>query len=307
MLNDGAIYDLATDAWSAVVTDTNTPSARSLASAIWTGDRVFVWGGSNGTSDLAGGAVYDPLAKSWTVVSNTGAPSARRAPYLSWTGSEVLLYGGQNAAGNGVGGTFRYDPQADKWAAATTSGEPPARSDPTIGFGGTDLFVFGGKSGSNISGATARYRVSDDAWTALSKGPSQRFGAFGSWDGSYFIVWGGNKPPDTFADGKRFDGATWTKLQATGAPSARHAQHRESGFSTRIASGATLIVGGFAGTALKDGAIYRSGTNSWTPVPAWPSGEEHLWSATAFAGGELVVFGGINSGAATATGERLRP
>jgi len=307
VLDSGAIYDVATDSWDAVVKDANTPSARSLASAVWTGDRVFVWGGTSGSADLASGALYDPVAKAWSPVSATGAPSARRAPYLVWTGSEVLLWAGQDAAGGGVAGTFRYDPTADKWTTASSGGQPSARTDATTGFTGADFFVYGGKVGGSYSDETHRYRLSTDAWAGMGKGPSQRFGAFGTWDGSYLVAWGGRKPPNNFADGKRFDGTAWSVIQTTGAPSGRYALHRQSGFSARIAAGTTLLIGGFATAALKDGAIYASGTNAWTPVPAWPSGEDHLWPVYAFTGGELVVFGGLNGAAPTATGERFRP
>lgn len=310
-LDDGAIYDVATNTWTPVAKDANTPSPRVLASAVWTGDRVFVWGGGNGVASLASGALYDPVAKSWKTVSGAGAPSARRAPYLVWTGSEVLLWGGQDAAGAPIAGAFRYDPLADTWTAAATAGEPSARNHATTGWSGMDFFVYGGKQAASNFNQTHRYRPSTNAWAALANGPSQRFGALGTWDGSNLIAWGGRKDAGgaaTYDDGKRFDGNAWANLPA-GGPSARYALHRQVGFSARIANGATLMVGGLsgAGAPLKDGAIYRSGTNAWTAVPAWPSGEDHQWAAYAFAGGELVIFGGLHGSATTATGERFRP
>jgi hypothetical protein len=312
-LDDGAIYDVATNAWVAVAKDASTPSARELASAVWTGDRVFVWGGGNGTADLGTGALYDPVAKSWQPVATAGAPSPRRAAYVVWTGAEVLVWAGLNAAGAALTGAFRYDPQTDKWTTGATASEPSARSNATTGWSGSDFLVYGGKQGNTHFNQAYRYRPSNDAWAVLPNGPSQRFGAFGTWDGSYLVAWAGRKEgggaPATYDDGKRFDGSVWVNLPNTGVPTARYAPHREAGFSARVANGATLMVGGRSPStaALKDGGIYRSGTNSWSPVPAWPSGEDHLWAAWGFAGGELVVFGGSNGSATTATGERFRP
>lgn len=312
-LDDGAIYDVATNTWTPVNKDANTPSPRVLASAVWTGDRVFVWGGGSGSSDFDNGALYDPVAKSWKTVSSSNKPSARRAPYLSWTGSEVLLWGGVDAAGAPLTGAFRYNPTTDVWTVANGNGEPSQRAHSTTGWSGTDFIVYGGKQANSNFNQTHRYRPATDAWAPLPNGPTQRFGAFGTWDGSNLIAWGGRKEtggaPATYDDGRRFDGSAWTNLPTAGAPGARYALHRQVGFSARIANGATLMVGGFsaAGAALKDGAIYRSGTNAWTAVPAWPSGEDHQWAVYAFAGGELVIFGGLHGSAATATGERFRP
>lgn len=313
VLDDGAIYDVSTNTWTAVPKDAATPSPRVLASAVWTGDRVFVWGGGSGSSDLDDGAFYDPAAKIWTPISSANKPSARRAPYLVWTGAEVLLWGGVDSNGTPLDQVYRYDPQSSAWTVGNANGEPSPRLHSTTGWSGSDFLVFGGRQGSNSFNHTFRYRLATDAWAQLGNGPSQRFGALGTWDGSFLIAWGGRKEgggaPATYDDGRRFAGNLWTNLPTLGAPSARYAQHRQAGISARVANGATLLLGGLApnGSALKDGAVYRSGNNSWTAVPAWPSGEEHLWAAWAFAGGELVLFGGQNGSTVTATGERLRP
>ena len=71
-----------------------------------------------------------------------------------------------------------------------------------------------------------------------------------------------------------------------------------------------LVLGGFgsAQTDVRtDGAIYNSTTNSFTAVPGWPSGEQHLWGNGVWTGAEFVLWGGLNNGQPTATGERLRP
>ena len=44
MLRDGALYDLASDAWSPM-SAAGAPSARYDGTAVWTGSRMIVWGG----------------------------------------------------------------------------------------------------------------------------------------------------------------------------------------------------------------------------------------------------------------------
>ena len=54
--NDGAAYDPATDHWTPL---TGGPAARSGHAAAWTGNAMFIWGGSDGTSNtFRDGALY---------------------------------------------------------------------------------------------------------------------------------------------------------------------------------------------------------------------------------------------------------
>jgi len=58
--DDGGLYDPVTDSWEAAPLDSN-PGPRALHSAVWTGDRMIVWGGKNngGTIDNGGALVID--------------------------------------------------------------------------------------------------------------------------------------------------------------------------------------------------------------------------------------------------------
>ncbi len=310
-LDTGAIYDVATNTWTPVAKDANTPSPRVLASAVWTGTRVFVWGGGSSVTsavDYADGAMYDPTAQSWTPVQTAGAPLPRRAAYLFWTGSNVLLFAGyQGALTTPLGDAFLYDPAGDAWTPVSATNQPQSLFSPTVSWTGTELYVYGGGKGSASFDDFHRYAPAS-GWTVLSQGPGKRFGAFGGWDGAFFIAWGGRKPPQntTYDDGLRYDG-TWKSMQ-NGA-TARVAPHRESGWSARISSQNLMIVGGLssADAVVKDGAIYNSGTNTWASVAAWPSGEEHRFGVGAFVGGEMVLWGGLNAAVPTANGERYRP
>jgi hypothetical protein len=312
-LDSGAIYDIGSDSWTPVVIDANTPSPRIFASAVWTGSRVFVWGGGDslaGTANLSDGALYDPVAKSWSPVASSGAPSGRRAPYVFWTGSSVIVFSGVLASGAPAAGTFLYDPQgAGTWTSPSSGSQPAAQLHPTVGWSGSELFVYGGTTGGAAEDDLHQF-TPDSGWLQLAKGPSKRFGAFGGFDGTYFVVWGGQKPPpmaDTYDNGERYDGS-WTAL---GAPSigARFLRHREHGWSARISNQNTIVVGGFDASDLiqKNGAIYNAATNSWSPVSAWASGEDHHFGIAAFVQSELVVWGGTHAGAPTATGDRYRP
>jgi len=312
-LSTGAIYDVSTNSWSPVAADSSTPSKRVLAAAAWTGDSVFVWGGGSASADYADGALYNPSTNGWKSVTTTGAPSARRAPSVTWTGSRVLLWGGFDKANQPVGGVHLYDPLTDVWTAASTTNAPSPRLDSTAGWNGTDLFLYGGQQGNTDLDEMLGYDVSTDTWSVLTKGPSPRHAAFGGWDGSVFVAWGGRKQVGTvtLSDGRRYNSNndSWNNISAGNEPTARYASWRVTGWSARISSGRTLLMGGrdAADQVVKGGAIYTSTSNGWTSVPTWPSAEDHLYGVGAWAGGEFVIWGGINGSTATATGERFRP
>jgi hypothetical protein len=310
-LRTGATYDVELDQWTTVPVDDDTPSARVLTTAVWTGTMVVVWGGGDHASltDYATGGRYDPAAKKWMPMSTTGAPSARRAPYGVWTGSRVLFWGGVSAGHQPVGGAYSYDPIADKWTAAAVAGEPVAGLDPTVGWSGSILLVYGGRSGTTYTGRTDGYDPAKDLWTSYPVGPPARGGAFGTWDGAALVAWGGTAA-QLKKDGQRFSFAKWTNMVAQGAPAARYAVHREIGWSSRIANTTTLMVGGYDANhaALTDGAYYDSTANAWSAVGTWPSGSAHVWGVGVWAGSAFVLWGGRAGplGALTTEGERFR-
>jgi len=95
-LNSGSRYNPATNSWNA----TNTwgaPSARGYLeyfhTAVWTGTKMIIWGGNDGTH-LNTGGLYDPAANSWASTSLINAPAARSSHTAIWTGSQMIIWGG---------------------------------------------------------------------------------------------------------------------------------------------------------------------------------------------------------------------
>ncbi len=130
--------------WQTTAT-ANAPSARGGHSGIWTGQKLIVWGGRNGSSFLGDGALYDPATDAWTTLPTAGAPSARAGHVALWTGSEMLVFGGED--GNGTVATgAAYDVTANKWRTLNSSGNPTARSEAKAVWSGTELLIFGGKA-----------------------------------------------------------------------------------------------------------------------------------------------------------------
>lgn len=82
-LGSGALYDPVKNVWKTVAVDAKTPSARFGHTAVWTGDKMIVWGGTpDGGTPLGDGAAFDPVAGSppWlaTITRRCGPRAATR-------------------------------------------------------------------------------------------------------------------------------------------------------------------------------------------------------------------------------------
>lgn len=99
--SDGGQFDPAGGAGGAWTPTNNAgaPSARNHHTAVWTGTKMIVWGGSDSTITLNSGGIYDLANDSWSATPSTDAPSARWLHSAFWTGTKMLIWGGAVATG----------------------------------------------------------------------------------------------------------------------------------------------------------------------------------------------------------------
>ncbi|MDI6787396.1 MAG: fibronectin type III domain-containing protein, partial [Planctomycetota bacterium] len=97
-LSDGAIYDPDADLWTPL-SITSSLSARMYHTAVWTGNKMFIWGG-DGVSTA--GAIYNPLYNTTEPTTIIDAPTARLYQTGVWSDpakggtDEVIIWGGSN-------------------------------------------------------------------------------------------------------------------------------------------------------------------------------------------------------------------
>jgi N-acetylneuraminic acid mutarotase len=312
-LDTGAIYDPATDSWQEVAPVGHGFAGRVDATAVWTGQNVVVWGGvdaSNDKSMFVDGAAYDPASDSWRLIAEPQTTEGRKQTVGTWTGTRVMFWGGIRSNGQASAFHDLYDPNSDTWTT-----EPDASAGRLMGaatsWSGSIFYVCGGSaSKGSVSDKAYAYDAREGAWSTLPVAPAARMLAFGQWDGSELVVWGGRDTGADLATGFRYEPArnTWLDLSSTGMTQGRSADPWVTGWTARLSGMRVLLLGGLEGSAaLKDGAIYNSATNSWASVRPWPSAEEHLGAAAVWSGSEFVLWGGVDGDQATATGERYRP
>jgi N-acetylneuraminic acid mutarotase len=271
---------------------TGAPSPRVGHTAVWTGTRMIVWGGTNGTLSLGDGARYDPVAEVWSPMSNAGAPESRSGHVAVMAGSKMIIWGGVGPGAFLNSGAL-YDPVADTWSPMSAAGAPSPRQMATAVWTGTEMIVWGGANGTLSFGDGARYNPSTDTWSAIpaAGAPSARQGHTAIWTGSSMLVWGGSPLGGPLLNTGGIytpSSNSWASIPLANAPSAR------SGHAA-VWTGEEMLVWGGRGDgtlALGSGGRFKPSANSWQPMselcaPLPRYGHVGIWTGT-----ELLVWGG---------------
>ncbi|MBZ5640219.1 MAG: thrombospondin type 3 repeat-containing protein [Acidobacteriia bacterium] len=263
-VNTGGRYDLAADSWQSTSV-TGAPSARSGHTAVWTGTRMIVWGGTIGSvqpscdGQRSDGGVYDPGSDSWTSTGSSGSlPWARYEHFVFWTGSEMIVWGGKQdfhmlsyCGFSKLTSGGRYDPATGSWTAIATS------PDTAISTERGDAMFTGAKlltTWSNFNHGAA-YDLASGTWSLMTTvgAPTATGGGTAVWSGSRLIVWGG--APGYVNTGALYDPVkdAWTSMGASGAPAGR-------AYASAVWTGSEMLVWGGS-----DASGYRTDGGRYTP------------------------------------------
>lgn len=280
--------------WTATAT-TGAPVARESHTAIWTGNRMIVWGGDqNGDT----GGIFDPATNSWdSATSTTGAPIARNAHTAVWTGSQMIIWGGFNPVNDRLNTGGVYTPGTDSWTATTTTSAPAGREFHTAIWTGTEMIVWGGWTGTQVENTGGRYNPSTDTWTPISttNAPVARMNHTAVWTGTEMVIWGGldGSGGSVVNTGARYNPNTntWTTTSTTNAPSARD-------LHTAVWTGTRMIVwGGAAGfSAATGGASYDPVNDTWTAISSTNTPTERWSHRAVWNGAVMMIYGGTIDG-----------
>jgi hypothetical protein len=149
--NTGGRYDPTTNTWTPTST-AGAPEARNAAAGVWSGSKVLIWGGGtyNGAFKVhRTGALYDPVADTWTPTTLTNAPSAREFFAYAWTGNTLIVWGGCTTDPTCLDSTYtggQYTPSTNTWIATELVGGPSARGKTGGVWTGTELIAWGGET-----------------------------------------------------------------------------------------------------------------------------------------------------------------
>lgn len=289
--------------WSPIPS-TRLLGARSRAVALWTGQVVIVWGGSDSPTTFDDGARFNPVTNTWTSLPPT---SILRYPYAAaavWTGRELLVWDEYGRCPpepdpGQCGGGARLNATTNAWSPIPPSGLA-RRSSPSAVWTGKELIVWGGAGTGNCGqsdcalGDGAAYDPVTNTWRRLSTigAPTPRSGQSAVWDGRELLVWGGTPDENTtfLNNGAAYDPSTdtWHPLPAPASLAPR-------AYQTAVWTGHEMLIwGGLGriGAPLNDGAAYNPAAETWRPIASAGAPAARYANVAAWTGHDLLIWGG---------------
>ncbi len=279
------------ESWTAT-SGNNAPSPRWLHTAVWTGDKMIVWGGQSNYIDVKTGGKYDVLSNSWISTDTVNAPEGREVHTAIWTGSKMIIWGGWTF--NGINLFFlktgaAYDPVTNSWEPISTVNAPTGRIHHTAVWTGNKMIVWGGGDSISRANTGGIYDPVNNTWTSTStvNAPSGREWHTAVWTGSKMIVWGGDTMQNAVTNtGGIYDPVqnTWVPTSITNAPAPR-LEH------SAVWTGDKMIVWGGVDN---NGGIYDPVSDSWTPTSIINAPSPRFVHTATWTGIKMIVWGGID-------------
>ena len=293
VMNEGAGNWVSTTLDGAPV-ELNTPVA------IWTGDRVIIWGleisydwswGSWNYISIA--RAYDPITDSWSGLSDINIPSPRLDATVIWTGSEMIVWGGY-LFGKERGDGAAYNPSTDTWRTISNVGAPSARRFHNAVWTGNEMIIWGGSRGSTPLSDGARYKPATNSWTPISTVSApvneEVYDSYSTmvWTGTEAILWSHYRPGQSSRYNPTSD--TWTQVNTTNAPKYL-IDH------VAVWTGNEMIIWGSPYNDSPAGSRYNPVTDSWTSMSDSCGLEPRRDMKAIWTGNEMIIWGGtINNG-----------
>ncbi|MBL9168987.1 MAG: hypothetical protein JNN07_14700 [Verrucomicrobiales bacterium] len=288
------------------------PSPRRGHSAVWAGQSMIVWGGTQDLgSYLASGGIYRPGEDVWRRISPLNAPTARMGHSAVWGGQSMIVWGGFGSDGyEQSGGVFR--PEDQHWSKVSVENAPSGRDGHLAIWTGTRMLVWGGRNASGYLGDGGQYDPVSQQWSSLPGGvsaPSARGGATAVWTGSSVLIWGGKGTTGALQTGAelRFDAlgrpTTWRPLPGGASSPAARTGH------TALWTGKKMLIWGgeLKGAPVKAGASYDLATDSWESLPGDGGPDGRIGHAAAWTGSEMVLVAGGDASGPLASGWAYHP
>jgi hypothetical protein len=279
-MDDGAAYDVKTDRWRRV--SAAPIRGRFGHSAVWTGERMLIWGGADLRGPFSDGAAYDPETERWTLLS-VAPLSPRSDQVAAWTGDELIIWGGITADGMAADGAA-YGPTDDTWRKLAPSPISDYSASGAV-WTGAELIVLASREIGPL--VAAAYAPASDTWRSLLQAPVGSLDAPPAWTGSEVLLLSHatdeeGQPPRP-AQGA-YDPATdsWRILSYPPPSGAGSDIAAWTGSEVLLYAGHSDLLG------------YNPDEDVWRKLPQAPgSSREHFGAV--WTGRELVIWGGVRT------------
>ncbi|GAB2209672.1 hypothetical protein Droror1_Dr00026893, partial [Drosera rotundifolia] len=146
------VFDTVADSWTQLATKGTPPVPRDSHTCTTVGDKLFVFGGTNGLHPLNDLHILDTVSSTWVSPSPRGhIPEAREGHSAALIGKQLFVFGG---CGKSVDRSYEVyynnlytlNTETLVWQRVMTLGTPPAARDShTCSAWNNKLFVIGGE------------------------------------------------------------------------------------------------------------------------------------------------------------------
>jgi N-acetylneuraminic acid mutarotase len=284
--------------WFYPPTANNAPILRGEHTAVWTNEKMLIWGGYDPAAAvyLKDGKIYDVLSDSWTTMPVS--PLLERSLHTAqWTGTDMLIWGGINenfTFGNGA----KFNLQTNAWLPMSAVNAPASRFNFTSVWTGTEMIIFGGRlAGVIYRTDNKKYNPLTDSWTNISNvnAPAPRINHTAIWTGDKMIIFGGKLMDGTITNtGAIYDPVadSWTTITTTNAPPDGMSEH------SAVWTGSKMIVcnGRKNPTGVENNIyLYDPSANTWQQGSNVNKPLSTIKHTVVWAGDRMIVFGGTGN------------
>ena len=303
---DGRVYDIATDTWSAM-SNTNAPAGRfgNVTATDPVNGYMIVWGGitgytGGGTTPIVTntGGIYDIYVNNTWYVMPNGPLTARMQHTGVWANDKMIVWGGQNGAGGAFADGAYYQLSTNSWTSLPAC-PLVARYGHSAVWTGTKMIIYGGTDGTTIFNDGAAYDPATNTWALIAANtffvPSYSHTAV--WTGTEMITFGGINTYGPTSACFRYNPSSNTWVAAATAPGASASSLGVSNHTAVWTGTEMVIVGGTNSfvpfTGVNVVRAYNPATDTWrlyNNLPAGKIGAVVVWTGT-----NLIVQGGSNN------------
>jgi N-acetylneuraminic acid mutarotase len=300
--DDGGIYDPARNRWSQV-SDVGAPGGSIHHTAIWTGERMIVWGRFPSSQIDPPGGIFDPRGNSWSPISTDGAPETPYRHTAVWTGEEMIVWGGSNDDHDYADTAGRYDPATDTWSPVASADAPSPRERHAAVWTGSLMIVWGGyfwDGARHYLGDGARFDPTTDGWTPTAEGiwDGEQWGHSLVWTGNEVIEWGGRAWPGKDVRHEN-TGVVYNPVTGATRPTSLAGAPAKRRDHTAVWTGREMLVwGGIDSDPWPDSIWMNSGgrydpiADSWAPTSLQGAPHARELHTAVWTGDRMLVWGG---------------
>jgi len=276
-------FSIINPAWK---TRASMPALRKMMGSVTLSGKIYVIGGSDGTTLRDETMVYDPATDSWVFASSI--PTARLSLTVSAVNGKIYAIGGDNLGE--LDTVEEYDPTTDTWA--TKAPMPTERSSLASGVVNGKIYAIGGKT--NVPVMTVEeYDPTTDTWATKTPMPTRRRGLAAAVVNGKIYAIGGLHGGGLSNDVEEYDPATDTWTSKASMPTARR------DLTAAVVNGKIYAIGGTDSWAINDVVEeYDPATDSWAIKTPMPTVREYLTASSA--NQKIYALGGSSGGGGAA-------